>query len=334
MQEDQNGLNHADLLEIMDVSDLVITNDSRAVHKACQTINPEDMHIPEGILAGPKFTHWVANEMSGSLFLEGGQALAIRGRYAALSLMSCLVVECVKVKEAAMTMQHFCKLHNSSKDSLQGPQGMVRSLISQVLYFLGPKTQLGLTPSRKFREKLESHNLRALCECFAQIVRKADADTVLFCVIDGINEFEKHATAEDCRFVINELQDMVQEFEHGPIFKLFITSPVRSKFVGNMFNPQSRLLLSGDGSLGRDDPTEREMAHGIRRRRAPETAVFKSLRSTLQAKMQESSDGSSDSDSSSASDTVTTSYTRVRSERLEINRGTWSSSRATYEREQ
>jgi hypothetical protein len=96
--------------------------------------------------------------------------------------------------------------------------------------------------------------------------------------------------------MIREIQDILHEYEFGPVFKLLVTSPVRSRYVGRTFTPQCRLLLSGDDTAGRNDPTEREMTMGARRPRARESNAFRSLRNMFPAGIEDSSEGLSDSD--------------------------------------
>lgn len=173
---------------------------------------------------------------------------------------------------------------------------MLRSLICQVLRLFHNQVDLSFASSRRYREQLESHNLHTLCDCFAKIVKQLPTDTVLFCIIDSINCLERHEWAEDCRFLIREIQDILHEYDNGPVFKLLVTCPIRSRYVGGLFTTQCRLLLSGDGSAGRNNPTDREMSMGARRPRAKESDTFRSLRNMFPAEMEESSDGLSDSD--------------------------------------
>ena len=132
-------------------------------------------------------------------------------------------------------------------------------------------------------------------ECFANIIRQLPPETVLFCIIDSIDCFEKREWADDCRHVIRELQDIVYDNGTGPSFKLLVTSNVRSKYVGSVIPAKYRMLLSGDDIGGRDNPTNREMGMGARRPKARESDAFRTLRNMFTEGLDESS-GLSDSD--------------------------------------
>lgn len=279
---------------MLSVSAEVPIEDHRRIHRGCQSQEPSDDQITRGIIEGPRFREWLCADDSSALFIEGGPALAFHGQ-ASLPLMSCLAIKYLEGKEPAISIHHFCKRHVSPKDHIQGPQGMMRSLICQVLRLFHNQIDLGFTSGGRYREQLESHNLHILCDCFAQVVKQLPVETVLFCIIDSIDRFERHEWADDCRFMIRELQDILHEYECGPVFKLLVTSPARSRYIGGTFTSRDRLLLSGDGSTGRHDPTEREMSMGPRRPKARESNAFRSLSDMFPAEVEDSSDGLSDS---------------------------------------
>ncbi len=272
--------------------------DFRRVHRACQSVEPADYQVAQGIFEGPRFKEWMSADDSAALFIEGGLALAAQGRSASLSLTSCLAIGCLEGKEPAITIHHFCRRHKSSKDPLQGPQGMMRSLICQVLRLFHSQVDLSFASHGRYREQLESHNLRILCDCFANVVKMLPEATVLFCIVDSIDCFETHEWAEDCRYMMKEIQDLLYEYDEGPGFKLLVTSPARSRVVREIFPSRCRLLMKGDGSASRHNPTEREVSMGSRRPRRPkarESDSFRSLRDMFPTGMEESS-GLSDSD--------------------------------------
>lgn len=289
-----SGLTQPDLLNILGVDGESHIEDYRRVHRACQSIEPSDSQIAQAIIGGPTFQGWVSADDSAAIFVEGGPALGFHGCLASLSLMSCLVIEHSVGQEPAILIHHFCRRHIASKDPIQGPQGMMRSLTSQVLRFFDNQVDLKFNFSHRDREQLESHNLQTLCSCFANVVKQLSPDMVLMCIIDSIDCFERREWAEDCKFMIKEIQDLLYEYDYGPVFKLLITSPARSRCVGGLFKPQHRLLLSNDG-FGRNTPTEREKSMAARRPKARESNTFRSLRNMLPTAVDGSSEELSDS---------------------------------------
>lgn len=298
LEDAADGLDPADLLNILNISAEAPSEDFRRLHRACQSVEPSDSQIAQGVFEGARFSKWFDEDDSAALFIEGGPILADLGRFASLTLMSCLLIKYLEGKEPAISIYHFCGRHISSRDPIQGPQGLMRSLIFQVVRLFDSQVNLSFATSHRYREQLKSHSIRTLCECFASIIKQLPPETVLFCIIDNIDCFEKPQWAEDCRFVIREIQDLLYEDEVGPVFKLLVTSPGRSRYVGATFTSQCRLLLSSAGFAGRNNPTEREMSMGARRSRVSGGAVSQSSRNMFPQGLEEYSDGLSDSDSS------------------------------------
>ncbi|KPI41078.1 uncharacterized protein AB675_8144 [Cyphellophora attinorum] len=289
----------SDLLEIIDVDENLAENDRMAVRRGCQSLSASDAQVPHGIIVGQIYTDWVSANDSGALFIEGGQPMVSGNRYTSLSLLSCIVTD---VLQQDITIHHFCRRHVRVDDLFHGPKGMMRNLIHQVARYLNASTALKFPHNPRNRKLLESHDLSTLCACFAYVVEQVPDDPVIFCIIDGIDAFEKHTWAAECRKVMNTLQDMAHGEADGPVFKLLVTSPGRSKFVGSDFDDQQRMRLASAGNTSRDNPTPRELAQGARRQqRRRNSEVYRGLRASAVAAMKESSDESSDSELSSAS---------------------------------
>jgi hypothetical protein len=220
-------------------------------------------------------------------------------RYNPLSLLSCIVTE---VLQHDITIHHFCRRHVRIEDAFHGPRGMMRSLIYQVARYMDGFAVPKFPHNAQSRKLLDSHDLSTLCECFAYVVEQIPNDPVIFCIIDGIDAFERHAWAADCRKVMRNLRDMARGGGDGPVFKLLVTSPGRSRLVGSDFDPEQRMRLASAGSSSRDNPTPRELAQGARRQQVRrDSEVYRGLRASAVAAMKESSEESSDSDLSSAS---------------------------------
>lgn len=296
----RNGLSPSELIEILAVSPETAMNDYIQTHRACQSMGQPESVLARGIIQTLRFTAWSTHDAADALFIEGGSSMSTHGRYASLSLISCLAIAKMDGQGPAKAVRFFCRRHVSSRDPLYGPQGMLRSLISQVLQ-LTTTVDLGFTAFGQYRQNLENCDIRCLCECFTKIIKQLPPEMVLVCVIDSIDSFEKHEWAEECRFIFNELQEVVQG-DDGPVFKLLVTCPARSRYVGHVFPAKYRMLLSGSGFSSRDDPTARQMALGSRRERARESSAFRALRNEFSAEVDDTDSSLSDSDFSWTSD--------------------------------
>ena len=257
------SLSQDDLLDMLGVSAECPLQDLRRTLRTGQSMDLSVSHMAQGIIEGERLREWLSTDSSSSLFIEGGLSLASYGRNTPMSYMSSVVIESLQDKEPAVAIYFFCGSHTSSKDPTKGPQGMMRSLICQVLRLF--TVDLNFISTRRYREQLQCFNLHGLCDCFRKLVKRLPMDSVLFCIIDSICFFEKREWTEDCLKVINDLRDLADEDELGALFKLLVTSPSRSRQVGGTWPPQCRLLLPANDLHGRGGATERQISMRDRR---------------------------------------------------------------------
>ena len=262
-------LTPGDLLDILNIGADSSTLDLQRVSRAGQSTDVSPSYLvrgiteSKGVLESRRFQEWLGSDASAVLFIEGGFSSQSYGRNTPMSLISTAVIESFEDHEPAIAIHFFCGSHTSSRDPVKGPHGMMRSLICQILRLFSVK--LDFVTSHRYREQLQTYNLRTLCHCFAKLIKQLPMDTVLICVIDSINLFEKKDWEEDCRKVVNDLQDLADDDELGALFKLLMTSPSRSRYVGGMLPAQCRILMPGNESGGRDGPTDREINMRARR---------------------------------------------------------------------
>ena len=291
LEKAANSFSQSDLVDLLGDSIDSSIQDLRRMLRAGQSMELSASQIAQGIIEGRKFKEWLASDASATLFIERGAPSATHERNSPISLMSSIVIESLEDMEPAIPIHFFCGSHTSSRDPMKGPHGMMRSLICQILRLFS--VNLDFISSRRYREQLQNHKLDALCDCFEKLVKQLPMDTVLFCIVDSICFFEKMEWAEDCQKVVNELQDVADDNTTGAVFKLLITSPLRTRHVGSTMPSQCRLSLPSEDWNGRDGPTERQIR--MRARRPMNAKQNNSIRS-LRAKSGRESSGDETSD--------------------------------------
>lgn len=295
-QEATYGIPEADLLEILDINENTIWSDFQTVAKRCRNVEAIGYDFAKGVYQGERFNEWLSED-STALFLESLGVQAFHGRFSPLSVVTCDILEEMKADILTKCIYHFCHLHTSPTDSAPGPSGMLRSLTSQLLRLFPQQTSLGFTSGRRYRDELQSWNIGFLCDCFTNVLKQLPSDARIICVIDGIDCFEKHRWAEDCRRMMRDLLDIVHEADISPVFKLLVTCPVRSRYSGPMFPAENRFQLTEATSEGRNNPTERDILMSTSRAR-----VERTLPGMLKAGTAAAEEDSSDSGCSWVSD--------------------------------
>lgn len=221
--------------------------------------NADEVELALKVSSGEVFRQWQAEDESPPLFIEGGPPVSSR-RSTALSIVSSTLVKVNQDSPKATSIYFFCGMHDNLQDPICGPQGMIRSLIIQILRQFDVNLEF---ISMLLRPLIEKLNLRALCDCLGKLVKQLPARTVIFCVVDGISFFETTLWTNDTAKVIGDLRDLAYDNETGAIFKLLVTSPRRSKHVASIFEPETRLNISA--SDARRHGSQRDVMMATRR---------------------------------------------------------------------
>jgi hypothetical protein len=305
LKKTAHGLTEADLIEILNYPGETITGDYRLVREQCQStesIQTADYQLTLGIYQGAKFTSWLKGFGSAALFVERIGEQGFHRRFSPLSALSCNVIEHLKRDGDALSIHHFCRLHTTQDTSTSmqlhtdGPAGLMRSLIHQVLQLFPQRLNLGFVSSKQYRDQLESGHVGRLAECFAGILQQLPAYAVLFCIIDGIDSFEKHAWSDDLTSVMDDLMELARDTGEGLQFKLLVNSSNRSKYAKRAFPAECRMSVSADGSTTRHNPSEREVSIATRRPMAPVSQTYRNLSNELHDAAQYSADDTDSDD--------------------------------------
>lgn len=229
---------------------------------------------------------WLYRGESSSLFIEGGPLMAGYGRGASpLSNVSSMLIKSLD-RDPEVPIWFFCGAHSSPRDPLRGPQGLMRSLISQVLSLFPIKLDFISTP--RYKQQLGSHNLFALLDCFEKLIQRIEPPSVVICVIDEICMLEKPEWAESCKHVLYKLQALVEDEDVSVIFKLLVTSSDRSRYAVTTFPAECHLKMADREAGARHEMTERQIQivqqrtrHRIERKETIETIRKRSFTKTL-----------------------------------------------------
>ena len=265
LEKEATSLNREDLLDIVATpsSRNIPDDDLQRVIREGQSSGLFASHSASAIMEHKKFNDWLNVNESAVLFIEGALSSASYGRITPMSTLSSLVLGSLCDKEPAIAIHFFCGFHTASQDPMRGPQGMMRSLICQILQLFTVEVDF---VSRRVRDKLDILDLHTLCLCVGKLVRRLPPDTVLFCIIDSICFLENKEWPGECVKAVHDFRGLADDEDLVQVFKLLITSPFRSRHTASTLPVESRLLLPAEGLSGRGGPTEREIS--MRNRRA------------------------------------------------------------------
>ena len=256
------------LLDILAASPMGIAthvdanNDLEHMLRQGRNINLSDQSQALSLLQTQQFQNWIASQHSKVLLVDGNMKSAV-ARVSPMSLLCASLVLGVLDNRPAISLHYFCGLHVASNDPLYGPAGIIRSLLMQLLLVSkvidvdGESLNIDYTmfnlnfiDTRRYREDLESHNIAALSRTLKQLIDQLPLDIFVFCIIDGINLYERSEWLNDLVQIVNCLNQIAQNARLRPIFKFLMTSAGTSRYIQQHIEPQQRVRIRqgrGDG---------------------------------------------------------------------------------------
>jgi hypothetical protein len=138
-----------------------------------------------------------------------------------------------------ISLAFFCGYHLFG-DKYKGGLAMIRSLIAQLLRQYPYAT---IIPSPELHMyDIGSASIGQLCRLFDYIIGSLPSGTTVFCLIDGIDEYERDDYLHTMDQVVLALMDLVSHGSYAR-FKLLLTSPRPTREVRKAFDDEPSTLL-------------------------------------------------------------------------------------------
>lgn len=251
------------LLDIFAVDSGNAVHDMELAIRQSMALDPSSQGQAYALLRSREFNIWLKSGTSRVLLVNGNSTSALTNRTSPISLICATLVQSLVDVQSVVCVQFFCGLHSSGNDSLSGPRGLMRSLISQLL--LIQNFDLGFISSRSYRDQIHDCELGHLCGLFQTLVHQIPIDTVVFCVIDGISLYERLDWREETCYVVGKVREIAESPALNAIFKLLLTTPGRSRYIKEHISPQDQLVLPLDTGNNMPVLTGRRIAMQLRR---------------------------------------------------------------------
>jgi hypothetical protein len=202
----------------------------------------------------PQFTSWYLSESSAVLLVDANFDSNLAGRISPMSLLCAMMAVQLPNPEQKLWLQFFCGQYTRSADPLRGPQGMLRSILTQLLLDLYQRNMMSLSfpDASAVWTQAGPPPIDNLCRMLADLLRSFPTGMTVFCALDGISYFEVQEMAADLCLAVECLRDLALDRSLGARFKLLLTCGSRSKCVYRLVDPASQhvTLRRGQGTQG------------------------------------------------------------------------------------
>ncbi|RDW93391.1 uncharacterized protein DSM5745_00713 [Aspergillus mulundensis] len=247
VQSPAQWLSETDLMQSLGVYFREHLEDLDTVLKEQHQFDDATQSHARQLLQTPRFSRWISSQSPDMLWVNGNFEDLGPGRLSALSVLCALLVLSLHQNSNAITLHHFCGLHETGTEgTVTGPNGLIRSLIFQLLFCSGHKFNLDFINTRQFANDIESHSLRMLCHTFRQLIEQLPPRQTVICIIDGITGFEYGPWLDDLWDVMLILNKLVTDDALRPNFKLLVTTPFADGIVDRTIGEHQRLVLQSD----------------------------------------------------------------------------------------
>jgi hypothetical protein len=157
-----------------------------------------------------------------------------------VSLFCALLVQSLVAVEPARMVHFFCGIHSAPQDPLTGAQGLLRSLIGQLL--CQDQYKLAFLRRRDIH-RIKSNELGALQELFANLVMQLGPGTPSSAVWMASNFYETDEHAMYAGSVFTQVLNLVRVDESQAVVKFLVTSPSRTRLVEEAFPAEDRVAV-------------------------------------------------------------------------------------------
>lgn len=223
------------LLTGLDYEDSVLEQDVEAKLQTIWTSPRQDQDRVVAIMRSHKLQKWITTTESSALFINANHKGPTRQQ--PTSFICAKLVDSIMPSASNAQPKHrmtlplafFCGEHLQKDDLDSGPDGMMRSLVAQLLLAY---RDFDLRTIQRMQD-LNYDDVDDLCDVFDLLVMQLPHYIVVFCVVDAISFYEDNPTVcEEASIVVQTLVDVVQRTnENGCAFKLLFMSPWNSRFL-------------------------------------------------------------------------------------------------------
>lgn len=251
------GMTVGQFLHTLAIDPMGMTNDLQTVLRSREQLDHGTSLQTSLLLQNGRFKFWCSSIDPTLLLVDA--SMVDGGCMSKISPLSSacasIVASIIKVQPNAIPLFYFCGLHTFPQSPLQGPLGLLRTLVAGLLVELDGRSlaNLSFIDTQSYRQALESHEISSLCHAFKRLIQQWPTDTVVYCVIDGIGWCDRAEWSADLIQILNVLYELVCDRRLRPIFKVLISSPMRSQTVSSAIRREDTIILGMEASPAREE---------------------------------------------------------------------------------
>jgi hypothetical protein len=177
--------------------------------------------LAQQLIHQPRFHKWLTPARSDLLLVQID--LDMCSRTTPLSYLYAHLSLSLSNTPADIILHFFCGQHESRVNPLQGPQGLLCSLITQLLHTAGPFNHSFIS-TRDYTERIESHVVQDLYVTLKALITQLPLNQHVFCFTENILGLESPGWLAELIDVLKILYRMTHDEHLHLILKVLITT--------------------------------------------------------------------------------------------------------------
>ncbi|XDG02435.1 hypothetical protein ABKA04_002050 [Annulohypoxylon sp. FPYF3050] len=234
----------------------------RVLHRQ-EEIPARERAMTESLVTNPQFRQWMVSPMSKELIIQGN---LLSDRHISSQSMFCsTLLQALRGNSRFISLFYLCGLHSDYGDPHSGPRGMMMSFIAQLVLQWDFNTT-GIHQAIEFLwdEYCEEPDINDLCILASWLVVQLPADITVFCIMDGVNAYEKEGYLPDLVCGLSCILDWTIDPRVNATVKVLVTSPCRSLEVQQGFHDDAILVMADQLGLS-GEANQRLLQHRMSR---------------------------------------------------------------------
>ena len=146
---------------------------------------------------------------------------------------------------ANMVLSFFCGQHSTTNDDLNGPQGLMRSLVAFLVLSLLQNNCISDSAPIYFpplQGNFDDLSFVDICQLFYHLVKLVPKPLTIYCIVDGISFYEREGWEDEYELIMQCFSSIIANKANAP-FKLLLTSPTKSLWLPNSIMPNQPVSL-------------------------------------------------------------------------------------------
>lgn len=227
------------------------------------------------LLQAPNFRHFLSSPTSELLLVDGHCQEKCEGKDSPLSVFAASLAAMMVQNPACMVLHYFAGHHcfNNPQDGAEGPVGLMRSLICQVLLYPDqPPAYLDwLEPD--LVEAAEKGDVAALCHLFRRLVQRVVNVSEIVLILDNLCYFERRMNrwSEDLHAVFYDLATLHEHYlpREDVRLKILITSAGKSTEMVSLVDKDTQHVSLRAGNVHDYDKSATALVSVLQRAASP-----------------------------------------------------------------